>query len=387
MNAMRGRRGVVVGTCIASSLALFVGLGFVSPVAAQITSRQVDRILDNLDQINKKLDAIQKQLGCPIDDYINGKCTDNPAQMSVTYCISQGRQGELAGKYAIEPKAKIEGGARWDIAALGDIDGELDFPLALVLPPPSIPIPLPTELSVGGSASHGRNFDICVQVPMRVPGGVDNMLEYIVKGINPPDGVPDTKYQRRMVRLLQYAQLRVPPPPSAATTKSAVANADDNDFDILDDAMERFSAGQFQRPDGPLGVLKDPIIQDLRSTLEVPEPVQLVLDDPDVLFESLPAFSTANPGQLCSTLGLSGSIANRSPAVAGLCGLLGGVPTFEVASTAFSTVHDIHSLLMDLPDEVIFGVSDILTSVNTDKLPTPRPPGSPVCNIFPRLCR
>jgi hypothetical protein len=67
--------------------------------------------------------------------------------------------------------------------------------------------------------------------------------------------------------------------------------------------------------------------------------------------------------------------------------LLAGVPTFDIASTAFGTVDRINSLLADLPDEVIFGVADVLTSVNTAKLPAPRPPGSAICNTFPRLCR
>jgi hypothetical protein len=129
------------------------------------------------------------------------------------------------------------------------------------------------------------------------------------------------------------------------------------------------------------------VIHDLRNTLELPEPVQMVLDDPDFLFESMPTANAANPAQLCDKLNLSGAIANRAPAIRNLCNLMGSMPSFDVASGAFGTVHEIKTLLADLPDEIIFGVADILPDVNTPKLPAPRPPGSTVCNIFPRLCR
>jgi hypothetical protein len=87
---------------------------------------------------------------------------------------------------------------------------------------------------------------------------------------------------------------------------------------------------------------------------------------------------------------LSGRIANRSPAVANLCNLLGGLPSYEVVSSAFDTVHRVNDLIENVPDEVVLGVGEILKDKVDDKLPAPKP-GSTFCNIagsvFKRLCK
>lgn len=343
-------------------------------------------ILDRLDAISAKLDRLEKVLGCPIDDYLAGTagCEDkSPASVSVTYCISQGRSGELAGKYAVEPKGKLEIGAGWPNVAHGKLDGEMNFPMVAF----SV-LPIPTEIAVGGSASLGRNFDICVQIPLQAANADAGVIDRIVRGMNP--AALDTKYQRRLTRLLNYADRRVPEPVPAAGAKSATIAAADLDLDVLDDAMERFQAGQFQKSDGPFGLLKDPIIQDLRNGLDLPESVQVILDDPEVLFDQLPSLSANNPAQMCDTTGLSGRIANRSPAVAKLCNLLGGLPSFDVVSSAFDTVHRVNDLVENVPDEVVLGVGEILKDKVDDKLPAPKP-GSTFCNIagsvFKRLCK
>jgi len=344
-----------------------------------------EEILVRLDEINAKLDRLEKVLGCPIDDYLKGTegCEDkNPSSVSVTYCISQGRSGELAGKYAIEPKGKLEVGAGWPNVAHGKLDGEMNFPMVAF----SV-LPIPTEIAVGGSATLGRNFDICVEIPLQAATADAGVIDRIVRGMNP--AALDTKYQRRLTRLLNYADRRVPEPSPTAGAKSATIAAADLDLDVVDDAMERFQAGQFQVPDGPLGLLKDPVIQDLRNGLELPESVQQVLDDPEILFEHLPSISASNPAQMCNTMGLSGRIANRSPAAANLCNLLGGLPKYEVVRTAFDTVHRVNDLVENVPDEVVIGVGEIL-DVAKPKLPPPKP-GSVFCNIagsvFKRLCK
>ena len=342
-------------------------------------------ILAKLDEINAKLDKLEKRLGCPIDEYIAGTCTDNPASTSVTYCIHQGRSGELGGKWAVEPKAKVEAGASWDVVALGRAKGEMTVPVIPFAGPYPIPIPIPTELSVGGSASLGRGFDICVEVPLVAAAGDASILASIVKGMNPPSA--DTKYQRRLHRVLNYANRRVPNPVATKSTVVASPGVDDLDFDRADAAVERFMVGDFQLGDGPLGILKDPIVADLRDSLELPASVQLLLQDPEALFEFLPNVDFGNPARMCDSMGLSESVASRAPVIAKVCGQLAGLPTFDSVSTAFGAVHEIDSLVRDVPDAVIVGVGDILTSVNADKLPAPRPPGSTVCNIFPRLCR
>jgi hypothetical protein len=338
-------------------------------------------ILDRLDAISAKLDRLEKVLGCPIDDYLAGTagCEDkSPASVSVTYCISQGRSGELAGKWAAEFKSKVEGGAGWPNVLVAKLGGELNLPVYV----------FPTEIAVGGSASLGRNFDICVQIPLQAANADAGVIDRIVRGMNP--SALDTKFQRRLTRLLSYADRRVPEPAPSAGAKSATIASADIDLDVVDDAMERFQAGQFQVPNGPLGLFNDPVIQDLRNALDLPEPVQQVLDDPEVLFEQLPSVSPSNPARMCDTLQLSGRIANRSPAVANLCNLLGSLPSYEVVSTAFDTVHRVNDLVENVPDEVVLGVGEILKEKVDDKLPAPKP-GSTFCNIagsvFKRLCK
>lgn len=341
-------------------------------------------ILAKLDEISAKLDKVEKRLGCPIDEYVAGTCTDNPASTSVTYCIHQGRSGELGAKWAVEPKAEVEAGASWDVVALGRLKGQMTVPVIPFAGPYPIPIPIPTELALGGSASLGKGFDICVQVPLTAATADASILESIVKGMNPPSA--DTKYQKRLHRVLNYANLRVPNP---LATKSAVASlgVDDLDLDRADDAMDRFMNGEFEANDGPVGILKDPIVADLRDSLELPAPVQLVLQDPEALFGMLPDVDFTKPGQMCGSLGLSGPIASRAPVIGKVCSQLAGLPTFDSVSTAFGAVHEIDGLIKDVPDAVILGVGDILTSVNSAKLPVTRPVGSTVCNIFPRLCQ
>ncbi|MGE5170357.1 MAG: hypothetical protein ACM3JC_08290 [Rudaea sp.] len=380
----RKRPGAGVRVC-----AMLVGLVFAAAVGAAGKPPNVSAggtmgdILAKLDEINAKLDKLEKRLGCPIDEYVAGTCTDNPASTSVTYCIHQGRSGELAGKWAVEGKAKVEAGGRWDVVGLADLHGEANVPLTPTIGP--IPIPLPTELALGGSASLGRGFDICVQVPLTAAQTDASILESIVKGMNPPSA--DTKYQRRLHRVLNYANLRVPNPVATKSATVASPGVDDLDFDRADDAVERFMVGDFKLGDGPLGILKDPIVADLRDSLELPALLQLLLQDPDGVLGMLPDVDFANPGQMCGSLGLSGSIASRAPVIGKVCGRLANLPTFDSVSTAFDAVHEVDSLVRDIPDAVILGVGDILTSVNSAKLPAPRPAGSTVCNIFPRLCQ
>lgn len=342
-------------------------------------------VLDRLDAIDEKLDRLETKLGCDIDEYLEGTCTDPPAAATVTYCIAQGRGIEVAGKFAFEPKVDVNAGAGWTLGPIAEAEAKVSFPFVLPLAPPLF-LPVPTEIALGASGSHGKGFDICIEVPLRAAAGDQAAIDRIVRGVNPPAGTLETKYQRRLTRLLNFANQRVPEPKLAG--EAATTKAEDVDLDDLDDAMERFMAGEFELFDGPMGMLKDPVVQRIRNALDFPEPVQLVLDDPDLIFGIMPPLSPAGAGQLCDTLNLSGPIANRFPAVGNACNMLANLPSFETTSRAFETVHKINSLLADLPDEVIFGVGEILPDgLDEVALPPKRPPGSAVCNVFPRLCK
>jgi len=103
----------ILVSCVGLGLSLgFFGVAVdaAPPASAPAAGGQMGEILAKLDALNAKLDRVEKRLGCPIDEYVAGTCTDSPAGISVTYCISQGRSGELAGKWAVEPKVAVEGG-------------------------------------------------------------------------------------------------------------------------------------------------------------------------------------------------------------------------------------------------------------------------------------
>jgi hypothetical protein len=149
----------------------------------------------------------------------------------------------------------------------------------------------------------------------------------------------------------------------------------------MDEALRRSGFGDRRRR------RPQPSMAAGRSLMAPFGPAHSLLQDPEALFEFMPDVNFANPAQMCGSLGLTGAIATRAPAIAKVCGRLASLPTFDSVNTSFDAVHEIDSLIKDVPDAVIVVVGDILTSVNSGKLPAPRPSGSTVCNIFPRLCR
>jgi hypothetical protein len=343
-----------------------------------------------LTEINNRLIEIQKRLACPVDEFLNGACgsttgTANPGQdpdnTTVQYCISQGRQFNVEGKYSVEPGAEVEAGAGWPEVAWAKVTGKVGVPLAV--PVGDVPLPIPTELAVAGAGNLGKGFQICVQIPMQAATTDAVGLKQLVQSLN-TDG---NKYQKRLSRLVSYASRRTAP--STAAKASLAGAATEDDLAALDTAVDNFMAGQFDPTSfqqGPLGLFKDPSIQAARNLLDLPEPVQKVLDDPDGIFGALPAAFVDNPGQMCNTLGLSGSIAGRSPAIATTCNALNSLPSFATVTSAFGKIDAINALIPVIPDQVALRVKDILPDALTPTLPPPPPSTSVVCKVFPRLC-
>lgn len=379
------------GAWIAPTAIVLLLVGSVTMAAPRGGNSPNDEILARLDDIdaqltglNTKLATVETKLGCSIDEFLDpsANCTQNPATTSVSFCISQGRVGELSMAWDAELYAEVKAGAGWTLGPWGEMKGSAEVPLFL-----GGFIPLPTEAAVSGSAGLGRGLDICFEVPIQ-PSATDIAdVDNIVRGIN---SQTSDKFRNRLSRIIAFADRRAP---NVTTSTGAFTRFDTSDpegdeyeFERLDDAMERFMAGQFQLPtDGPLGILKDPIIQDLRVSLGVPAPLQQLLDDPDAILGRLPGpIDVANA---CQSFGISGPLRSRFAGLASHCDRFDRLSSLGDTIATYERIEQINNLLSDLPDEIIFGVGDILPNVNAPGLPQPRPPGSRVCQTFPRLCR
>ena len=305
--------------------------------------------MNQLAQINQRLAAIEESLDeCTLQEFTNGDCDENPGSTSVTFCISQGRSGHLGFDYAVALGIALELGGSWKAGPNVDGHFQLDMPGTLG------PFPLPTELAIGGSAELGRGLDICIEVPIEPDGDVQGILgktdkdrfDDIVKGMNSsPRGLfQRTKFQRRLSRALRYADRRTLPPDEdrlLGVTTQADDEFDEEEFDRMDDAIERLMAGDFLQADnGLLGIFKDPIINDLRFSLATPQPLQNVLDDLNSIFDILPESGLA-PGQICDTLGLIGPISERSKGVRSICSRLERAKSFDTINNAFGRVHNL----------------------------------------------
>lgn len=373
-------RSIAIGATV---IALFS----LSPYSVSKSRDNTQQGGNKLDQIIARLDRIEKVVGCPVDEFVDGSCKDNnPVATTVSFCISQGRGLEIAGGWNAAFKGSLEGGARWDVVPLGDVKASLEFPVPVPLGP--VAIPLPTEASIGGAAGIGRGLDICIDVPLEAADADASRLADLVKGMNAPPRVFDrTKFQRRLLRAIRFAERRTPPP---ASTMTVAADFDGNEFDRLDNAVERFMAGEFGAGiNEPFDILKGPIVTDLRSSLDIPAPIENFLADPYEIFGQLPRFSDVaeDPAVVCGRLGLDGPIiSQRFPNIAANCERLSNLPSFDRTSTAFETVHRINDLITNLPDEIIIGVSDILPDPINNKIPQARDENFQFCDEFPRLC-
>ena len=333
--------------------------------------------LDKLDCILHKLDRIERRMGCPLDDYLAGECPYSPADTTATFCISQGREGGIDAEFGAEAHAEYDLGVGWPNVAWAKAIGKVEHP---VIVPPFIPIP--TELNITGAASLGRNFDICLEVPLEAAEALGPLelysdaylIDAVVRAINEPQRGAKSKFQRRLGRLANYAILRVPGTDRFGvfqlnSDKSELALLMDDDgeseFDLADDAIERLMAGDFglAGDGGPMEVLKSTVVQDLSAVLELPAPVGQVLADPDMvigrIFElgllggqagSMPMSAAGLSGTgICETFGLSAPLRDRFPQVDAFCGLFSGLPTFAQTTGIFAVVAIIRNIVAALP--------------------------------------
>lgn len=334
-----------------------------------------------------KLERLEKRLGCPIDDYLADTCQHSPADTSATFCISQGREGSIAAKWGAEMKAEIEAGAGWPNAVWGKATGKVEVPVVL---PPLLPIP--TELAVNGEAALGRNFDICITVPLIAFNQTtvgefasdEEIIDRIVRAINSPQLFNKSKFQRRLGRIANYAIFRVPGANrfDAVTgdehaSELALALHDDgeSEFDFVDSALDQVMAGEWGTPDdgGVLQMLKSASISDLSSVLEVPTPVRNLLANPDTalggIFRGPGAANTAafdgvsaNAALgICDAYGLNDQLRAQFPGIASFCNLFGVLPTLSQTTGIYALVQAIRNIVGAIPtlSEIISAACDI----------------------------
>lgn len=328
-----------------------------------------------------KLDRIERKIGCPLEDYLDDSCPYSPVDTTATFCISQGREGGIGAGWSVIPYMEGELGVGWPSVGWGKLTAKVENPLFLG------PFPIPTELTIAGSASLGRNLNICIDVPLlaadHIAGGEtisdEEMIDRIVRNINTPafDGpMSRSKFQRRLSRLANYAIARVPgtnrfefSTQQAHMTGLARVMDDDgeSEFDALENAIDQLMSGDWKIPKdgGPLAILKSPMVDELRMVLEVPDPVQQVIDDPDMVlglvfsaasgnssptaaglagFQALPA-----PAAVCDAFGFNSEIRTRFPGVDQFCGLFSQLPSFDQVTGIFGIVDLIMARVNSLP--------------------------------------
>lgn len=288
--------------------------------------------------------------GCPTQNFVDGKCSELPkgAGMTATFCRNQGSGLQLGAGYEMSNTAKGELGVGWPEVGWGDILGKIEVPYNA----------FPTKLSGAGSATIGRNINICVSIPMAPTASQESQLKDLVKGVNVQSG-SQAKYMRRADRVLNYAARRTPiattnkasfgafKPIFAATATATTSPGSDDAFDVADNAVAEFMADGFQPSNRAGGVLADPIFQDLAQSLDLPQQLKNVIADPQQVFDYLKQVTKANA---CATYGIDATLRSRHPSVNDLCNrieqqLPGDAEVRAVAPRVYATAVRVNSML------------------------------------------
>jgi hypothetical protein len=306
-----------------------------------VESQSNSELLAKLDEMDAKIDALGGSMtqvqsavvtnpgACTIQEVIdqnfaNCDAAKIPQEVAATttYCIEQGRSGEIGAEYALGFNTEIDIGAGWPNVVWGKLVGHLTTPV-----PGVVAVPWPTEVAASGGMSLGRGMSLCVDIPITaLEADQITQIHDLVRGVNEGLG----KYSRRTGRLLNYAARRTPiavvnKASMGANEKFMPEDADDA-FDIADAAMDRLIDGEFQPLSSGSMIFADPVFQDLFSSLEIPTPVADTILDPEGVFESLTTIGQSNIANACNTMGISASSRARSPALANQCARFGLYP-------------------------------------------------------------
>jgi hypothetical protein len=331
---------------------------------SSVQSQSNSEVLARLDAIEAKIDALTASVStvetsvrggagnsrpCTVQEVIdqNYSACDQAkvpegVSTATSYCINQGRAGQLGGAFKIEPEGVAELGGGWPNAIWGKITGKIKFPAAIPVGP--VAIPLPNELTAGGSVSLGKGLNICVGIPVTaLDASQVAQIHDLVRGVNETGG----KYNRRTGRVINYAALRTPVAQiNLATndsyTKAQVEDADDA-FDIADAAIESLIDGDFLVSGrGPM-LFADPVFVDLASSLDLPTPMLDTINDPERVFDILQTIGQSNIASTCDVMGITEGSRARSPALANQCARFALYPNINNALNSLDFVADVRT--------------------------------------------
>jgi hypothetical protein len=133
--------------------------------------------------------------------------------------------------------------------------------------PVAVGPPIPTGAGLGAQTSLGKGFSTCMDVPVTVPTDAVGDLRALMAEI-------DMSYQQRLRNVITLARL---------TTNRRQF------FQCAEDAAAALLTSQILAPaDDITGFLGDPAIQQLKDCVDVPPGLQLIMDNPEIVFDRLP---------------------------------------------------------------------------------------------------
>lgn len=310
-----------------------------SSTAAALTALQmsVETLVVQVNALSTEVAALQTAMvdtgvgACSTPDFLAGACDfPDDAAVTVTYCFSQGIGVDLSAKLAIESATELDLGLGWPNVGWAKASAKANLPLM------APGIMLPNEVAGEAGAGLGRGVDICVDVPFEPNDAQKALIADLVTGVNASDGI-QAKYSRRADRLLNYAARRTPVAQVNNGTPGAIAaqppvsrnsaeEADDA-FDLADQAVERFLANGFAAQLSAGDALSDPIFRDLAASVELPDQIAAVIQDPQ---QMLSGFRSMTPANTCTTLGFGAQVRGRFPAIDDGCDVIAGLPSDQM---------------------------------------------------------
>ena len=277
-------------------------------------------ILEKLAELEEKIDALGAE------------------QVTATFCISQGRALDLGAEWAFEGRVEAEAGVGWAEVFSGEATAEFKFPFLL-----------PSKVAVNANGTHGRSFDICVDLPIELGPTDTALLAELATDINAKaNDFPNRgKFQRRTHRLLNYTKLRVPGIQirtdaeqgftSFATATEPMDGAED-EFDVVDDAIENLLSNGVKGDGSMFGVLKNTNITNLAGSFDaLPGDVNSIIADPSQLLD--PLADSVNDGIDsidCATFLIDPALRNQKPGLEKLCNRLEGFPDYALVEQVLS---------------------------------------------------
>jgi hypothetical protein len=229
-----------------------------------------------------------------------------------------------------------------------------------------IPLPIPTEAALQLAGGRGRNFDVCVDIPLRLSEADQDLLKQIALVMNDESNLGDGtflskgKLQKRGARVVNFACRKVAGILNCPLLPNLTRNAadplqgnaqDDDELERADSAAESLLDGGFGAVQEGLDAFRDGNVSELLASLELPAGVRSHLQDPERIFAGLPDLSELRVS--CDQLQITASMRGRLPRLDRLCATLEDLPDFGVVKSAFNTIDGLSDELVDAIAELI----------------------------------